>query len=115
MSVSGHILSLRGSSVDVIMTGWYLICNEGFTGHKFVCVCVLSSSRSSFACGLAGALASNPVDVVRTRMMNQKGVALYQGTLDCILQVSQPPLVPVQVLIFPPNTNTLTGLGFQHV
>uniref|UniRef100_G3PHM5 Solute carrier family 25 member 30 n=1 Tax=Gasterosteus aculeatus aculeatus TaxID=481459 RepID=G3PHM5_GASAC len=41
---------------------------------------------SSFACGLAGALASNPVDVVRTRMMNQKGVALYQGTLDCILQ-----------------------------
>lgn len=48
----------------------------------------MSSSRSSFACGLAGALASNPVDVVRTRMMNQKGVALYQGTLDCILQVS---------------------------
>lgn len=41
---------------------------------------------SSFACGLAGALASNPVDVVRTRMMNQKGGALYQGTLDCILQ-----------------------------
>ncbi|XP_029792575.1 kidney mitochondrial carrier protein 1 isoform X3 [Suricata suricatta] len=27
---------------------------------------------SSFACGLAGALASNPVDVVRTRMMNQR-------------------------------------------
>lgn len=39
-------------------------------------------------CGLAGALASNPVDVVRTRMMNQRGGALYQGTLDCILQVS---------------------------
>ncbi|XP_060900094.1 kidney mitochondrial carrier protein 1 isoform X1 [Labrus mixtus] len=41
---------------------------------------------SSFVCGLAGALASNPVDVVRTRMMNQRGGSLYQGTLDCILQ-----------------------------
>uniref|UniRef100_A0A674N382 Solute carrier family 25 member 30 n=1 Tax=Takifugu rubripes TaxID=31033 RepID=A0A674N382_TAKRU len=41
---------------------------------------------SSFVCGLAGALASNPVDVVRTRLMNQRGGALYQGTLDCILQ-----------------------------
>ncbi|XP_061695696.1 kidney mitochondrial carrier protein 1-like isoform X3 [Syngnathoides biaculeatus] len=42
---------------------------------------------SSFVCGLAGALASNPVDVVRTRMMNQRGAALYHGTLDCVLQV----------------------------
>lgn len=52
-----------------------------------MCTCVLS--RASFVCGLAGALASNPVDVVRTRMMNQRGGALYQGTLDCLLQVSQ--------------------------
>lgn len=50
------------------------------------CASILSP-RSSFACGLAGALASNPVDVVRTRMMNQRGAALYQGTLDCILRV----------------------------
>ncbi|NXP67551.1 KMCP1 protein, partial [Chloropsis cyanopogon] len=44
---------------------------------------------SSFLCGLAGALASNPVDVVRTRMMNQKsqqhgGHSAYKGTLDCL-------------------------------
>lgn len=51
--------------------------------------CASLSLRSSFVCGLAGALASNPVDVVRTRMMNQRGVALYQGTLDCLLQVSE--------------------------
>ena len=38
-------------------------------------------------CGLAGALTSNPVDVVRTRMMNQRGGAVYQGTVDCLLQV----------------------------
>ncbi|KAG5261936.1 hypothetical protein AALO_G00290240 [Alosa alosa] len=46
---------------------------------------------SSFACGLAGALASNPIDVVRTRMMNQRVVldgtcGGYKGTLDCLLQ-----------------------------
>ncbi|KAG8586065.1 hypothetical protein GDO81_005230 [Engystomops pustulosus] len=44
---------------------------------------------SSFTCGLAGALASNPVDVVRTRMMNQRSlgeVSGYKGTLDCLLQ-----------------------------
>ncbi|KAB0342551.1 hypothetical protein FD754_019477 [Muntiacus muntjak] len=46
---------------------------------------------SSFTCGLAGALASNPVDVVRTRMMNQRVLRDgecpgYKGTLDCLLQ-----------------------------
>ncbi|XP_035250099.1 kidney mitochondrial carrier protein 1 [Anguilla anguilla] len=46
---------------------------------------------SSFVCGLAGALASNPVDVVRTRTMNQRALlgganAGYKGTVDCLLQ-----------------------------
>ncbi|XP_074844236.1 kidney mitochondrial carrier protein 1 [Carettochelys insculpta] len=46
---------------------------------------------SSFTCGLAGALASNPIDVVRTRMMNQRRIqdgthSGYKGTLDCLLQ-----------------------------
>ncbi|PIO25450.1 hypothetical protein AB205_0008440, partial [Aquarana catesbeiana] len=44
---------------------------------------------SSFTCGLAGALASNPVDVVRTRMMNQRTLCegpSYKGTMDCLLQ-----------------------------
>lgn len=44
---------------------------------------------SSFTCGLAGALASNPVDVVRTRMMNQRvlsGGPMYRGTLDGVMQ-----------------------------
>ncbi|XP_007666838.1 kidney mitochondrial carrier protein 1 [Ornithorhynchus anatinus] len=47
---------------------------------------------SSFTCGLAGAIASNPVDVVRTRLMNQKTLrggtrSGYLGTLDCLLQM----------------------------
>uniref|UniRef100_M3XS98 Solute carrier family 25 member 14 n=1 Tax=Mustela putorius furo TaxID=9669 RepID=M3XS98_MUSPF len=59
----------------------YIICFRGT---------VLPFS-SSFTCGLAGALASNPVDVVRTRMMNQRAIVghvdLYKGTLDGILKM----------------------------
>uniref|UniRef100_A0A3Q2C9U4 Solute carrier family 25 member 14 n=1 Tax=Cyprinodon variegatus TaxID=28743 RepID=A0A3Q2C9U4_CYPVA len=50
---------------------------------------ILAHFISSFTCGLAGALASNPVDVVRTRMMNQRvlsGSPMYKGTLDGLMQ-----------------------------
>ncbi|XP_076606593.1 brain mitochondrial carrier protein 1 isoform X1 [Chaetodon auriga] len=50
---------------------------------------ILAHFISSFTCGLAGALASNPVDVVRTRMMNQRvlsGGPMYKGTLDGVMQ-----------------------------
>uniref|UniRef100_A0AAQ5X5S9 Solute carrier family 25 member 14 n=2 Tax=Amphiprion TaxID=80969 RepID=A0AAQ5X5S9_AMPOC len=50
---------------------------------------ILAHFISSFTCGLAGALASNPVDVVRTRMMNQRvlsGSPMYKGTLDGVMQ-----------------------------
>lgn len=50
---------------------------------------ILTHFISSFTCGLAGALASNPVDVVRTRMMNQRvlsGSPMYKGTLDGVMQ-----------------------------
>ena len=46
---------------------------------------------SCLTCGLVGALASNPVNVVRTCMMNQRVLRDdkcpgYKGTLDCLLQ-----------------------------
>ena len=51
----------------------------------------LAVCSSSFTCGLAGAVASNPVDVVRTRMMNQRAIVgsteLYKGTLDGLVKV----------------------------
>lgn len=54
-------------------------------------LCSLAVCRSSFTCGLAGAIASNPVDVVRTRMMNQRAIVgsteLYRGTLDGLVKV----------------------------
>lgn len=50
-----------------------------------------SPCSSSFTCGLAGAIASNPVDVVRTRLMNQRAIVgsvdLYKGTLDGLVKV----------------------------
>ncbi|NWY50179.1 KMCP1 protein, partial [Chionis minor] len=62
------------------------IIMSGFMGDT-----VYTHFLSSFTCGLAGALASNPIDVVRTRMMNQRnqqhgGHSNYKGTLDCLLQ-----------------------------
>ncbi|NXR15383.1 KMCP1 protein, partial [Semnornis frantzii] len=62
------------------------IIMSGFMGDT-----VSTHFLSSFTCGLAGALASNPIDVVRTRMMNQRsqqheGHSNYKGTLDCMLQ-----------------------------
>ncbi|XP_072914568.1 brain mitochondrial carrier protein 1 [Hemitrygon akajei] len=67
------------------VTKKYIILS-GFMGDT-----VYTHFLSSFTCGLAGALASNPVDVVRTRMMNQKVVlgnrVAYKGTLDGLLQI----------------------------
>ncbi|KAG8137714.1 putative Kidney mitochondrial carrier protein [Naja naja] len=64
---------------------------SGFMGDT-----VYTHFLASFTCGLAGALASNPIDVVRTRMMNQRSSCMgpqhgYKGTLDCLLQVSRFP------------------------
>ncbi|XP_026558755.1 brain mitochondrial carrier protein 1 isoform X2 [Pseudonaja textilis] len=51
---------------------------------------ILTHFISSFTCGLAGAIASNPVDVVRTRMMNQRAIVgsveLYRGTVDGLVK-----------------------------
>lgn len=70
----------------------------------------LAFIRSSFTCGLAGALASNPIDVVRTRMMNQRSLkngtqSGYKGTLDCLLQVR---------IICIVNSYMLTGFPALH-
>ncbi|XP_042709284.2 brain mitochondrial carrier protein 1 isoform X3 [Chrysemys picta bellii] len=83
---------------------------SGFMGDT-----ILAHFVSSFTCGLAGAIASNPVDVVRTRMMNQRAIVgsveLYKGTLDGLVKVRsqivlgkwghshQGPVEPEQVLM----------------
>uniref|UniRef100_A0A8C2NNZ7 Conserved oligomeric Golgi complex subunit 3 n=1 Tax=Capra hircus TaxID=9925 RepID=A0A8C2NNZ7_CAPHI len=74
---------------------------------------------SSFTCGLAGALASNPVDVVRTRMMNQRALRDgkcpgYTGTLDCLLQVSGS-LPIAQTSVVPESTEDILLKGFMSL
>ncbi|XP_031428485.1 kidney mitochondrial carrier protein 1 isoform X1 [Clupea harengus] len=67
----------------------YDITKKHLIGSGVMDDSILTHFISSFTCGLAGALASNPVDVVRTRMMNQRvlsGNPLYKGTLDGVRQ-----------------------------
>ena len=73
-------------------------------------------SRSSFIAGLAGAIASNPVDVVKTRLMNQqnlrdhvlreKGITqhIYKNSLDCLIKVR------ISKVFFPPPPLSLFSL-----
>ncbi|KAF3825817.1 hypothetical protein GH733_006644 [Mirounga leonina] len=94
---------LRQASYGTIKIGIYQSLKRLFVEHPEGEECPLRprglpslsawSYRSSFTCGLAGALASNPVDVVRTRMMNQRVLrdgrcSGHTGTLDCLLQNS---------------------------
>lgn len=55
---------------------------------------VLAHTGGSFVAGFAGAVASNPVDVIKTRLMSQptdasgKGTS-YSGVLDCARKTLQ--------------------------
>ncbi|KAG7261771.1 hypothetical protein CRUP_030843 [Coryphaenoides rupestris] len=67
----------------------YDITKKHLIGSGVMDDTILTHFISSFSCGLAGALASNPVDVVRTRMMNQRvlsGAPVYKGTVDGVMQ-----------------------------
>ncbi|GAB1605525.1 kidney mitochondrial carrier protein 1-like [Argonauta hians] len=52
---------------------------------------------ASFTAGLAGAITSNPIDVVKTRLMNQRVLksadgassAIYSSSLDCVLRTAK--------------------------
>lgn len=80
------MLSLKRFYIEC---AYYILVSEHITPEPLASPTSVSSCSSSFMCGLAGALASNPVDVVRTRMMNQRvlsGNPMYKGTLDGLMQ-----------------------------
>ena len=80
------MLSLKRCYIEC---AYYTLVSEHITPEPLASPTSVSSCSSSFMCGLAGALASNPVDVVRTRMMNQRvlsGNPMYKGTLDGVMQ-----------------------------
>jgi len=55
---------------------------------------VATHFAASVFAGLAGAIASNPIDVVKTRMMNQRNISsgdtqIYKSSLDCVKRTIQ--------------------------
>jgi len=71
--------------------------------RKFITLGILGDTAwnhfiASIVAGLAGAIASNPIDVVKTRMMNQRNfkgaqqlenVIIYKSSLDCFYQTAK--------------------------
>lgn len=77
----------------------YDVCKKHLINHTPLGDNVYNHFISSSIAGLAGAIASNPIDVVKTRLMNQRklrvvsvqggGVGtpvIYNSSMDCILQ-----------------------------
>lgn len=79
--------------------------NNCLRHHSFVGIitscALLFHNRASFMAGLTGAIASNPVDVIRTRLMNQKNFKReiegvpevlhfkYRNSFDCFVKVRE--------------------------
>lgn len=55
--------------------------------HKLMDDNVYTYFAASFAAGFIGSIASNPIDVVKTRlMMSSQGQAVYSGAIDCFIK-----------------------------
>lgn len=58
---------------------------------------IVNHSIASMAASIASAIASTPIDVIRTRLMNQRRISLpnessshlYKGSIDCFLKTSK--------------------------
>jgi len=75
----------------------YDVAKRYFINSEILSDGIANHFSSSFLAGLAGAIASNPIDVVRTRLMNQRDLksavvdgvkvqAIYTSSVDCFLQ-----------------------------
>lgn len=75
----------------------YDVVKRHFINSEILDDGIANHFSSSFLAGLAGAVASNPIDVVRTRLMNQRKIksavvnglkveAIYTSSVDCFLQ-----------------------------
>ena len=68
---------------------------------------VLAHLNASFVAGFAGALASNPIDVTKTRLMNQRNFGgneiKYRGMVDCFVKIVKNEGFPALYKGFLPN------------
>lgn len=84
---------VAGVELPVYDTSKRYILSHGILGDT-----IFTHFIASVIAGLAGAIASNPIDVVKTRMMNQKALkntvvgeatavqAIYTSSVDCLTQ-----------------------------
>eukprot|EP00475_Leptophrys_vorax_P009704 TRINITY_DN1641_c0_g3_i1.p1 TRINITY_DN1641_c0_g3~~TRINITY_DN1641_c0_g3_i1.p1 ORF type:complete len:308 (+),score=66.52 TRINITY_DN1641_c0_g3_i1:119-1042(+) len=81
----------RGFIVNAAELGTYDHCKHKLVEFGFVSEGSLSSHfGGSFAAGFAGAAASNPIDVVKTRLMSQASCGSskpYHGMVDCFKRI----------------------------
>ncbi|DBA03232.1 TPA: hypothetical protein N0F65_011591 [Lagenidium giganteum] len=84
----------RGFIVNAAELGTYDQSKEFFITSGILPDGVIAHTGASFAAGFAGAAASNPIDVIKTRLMTQptntlgKGT-MYDGVLDCAKKTFQ--------------------------
>ncbi|XP_046362660.1 kidney mitochondrial carrier protein 1-like [Haliotis rufescens] len=87
----------RAATVAGVELPAYDICKRQIIHSGYLGDTKTTHFIASFLAGLAGAIASNPIDVIKTRLMNQKrlktavisdGVApaIYTSTTDCFVQ-----------------------------
>ncbi|XP_065644606.1 kidney mitochondrial carrier protein 1 isoform X2 [Hydra vulgaris] len=82
----------RAAVVAGLELSVYDYTKKSLIDHNLLSDNVATHFLASFLAGFVGALGSNPIDVIKTRMMNQEisqsGVKnrIYRGSLDCALQ-----------------------------
>ena len=90
--MEGHILTAqRAATMGFVELPVYSLTKKHLILSGLMGDTVYTHFLSSFTCGLAGALASNPVNMLRTCTMNQRVLCDdkrpgYKDTLDCLLQ-----------------------------
>lgn len=89
----------RAATVAGVELPAYDLCKKTFINWGIMGDTKANHFSSSFLAGLVGAIASTPIDVVKTRLMNQKKLkttvigegssavpAIYTSSLDCLVQ-----------------------------
>eukprot|EP01137_Pigoraptor_chileana_P011509 Opistho-2@62487 len=81
----------RAAVITSVELPVYDTCKRNLINRDIMKEGIAAHFASSFTAGFAGAIASNPIDVVKTRLMNQSsaasaagGAAVYKGSLDCL-------------------------------
>ncbi|XP_014678335.1 PREDICTED: kidney mitochondrial carrier protein 1-like [Priapulus caudatus] len=87
----------RAAVVAGVELSLYDMCKKHIIHRDLLGDNVYTHLISSFIAGLGGAITSNPIDVIKTRMMSQRNLrllpvegvqssAIYTGSLDCAIQ-----------------------------